>query len=295
MEPTAEDTSDTSEKSSSEAARREAARRVTMGVVGAGPAAPSPDRHKFETAHTFDDLFQEKSLAQHRPRTPSPSIREQSAGADSVTASEAMVQFDEATKQNNAKFERVMGATSSQKLRKLKRDATQKVIIHEDYYHERALQYAERLRAVRSKSWRRRLAVFLDDPMSSKGALAFAIVVALAIGVQLVAMLLLSWRVMPPSQSATIDTVLTVFFTIELALRTVAKRSLHDFSPIGRGAFWWIDLVAVIPWYVVAIVRASLNTGRMARGTEAIINLVRVLRTVSAILAQFWRNSAQLF
>ena len=236
-----------------------------------------------------------EALAQDRPRTPSPSIREQSAGADSVTASEAMVQFDEATKQNNAKFERGMGATSSQKLRKLKRDATQKVIIHEDYYHERALQYAERLRAVRSKSWRRRLAVFLDDPMSSKGALAFAIVVALAIGVQLVAMLLLSWRVMPPSQSATIDTVLTVFFTIELALRTVAKRSLHDFSPIGRGAFWWIDLVAVIPWYVVAIVRASLNTGRMARGTEAIINLVRVLRTVSAILAQFWRNSAQLF
>ena len=187
MEPTAEE-SNTSEKSSSEAARREAARRVTMGVVGAGPAAPSPDRHRFETAHTFDDLFPEKSLAQHRPRTPSPSIREQSAGADSVTASEAMVQFDEATKQNNAKFERGMGATSSQKLRKLKRDATQKVIIHEDYYHERALQYAERLRAVRSKSWRRRLAVFLDDPMSSKGALAFAIVVALAIGVQLVAM-----------------------------------------------------------------------------------------------------------
>ena len=175
--------------------------------VELGPNAVQPKAHgKMKAAApSFDNLFAGPEISQ-----------------DSVTASQAANVMAETTRQKEARFALPEGsgsggllrATSSMKMRKLKRDATQKVIIHEDYYHERALQYAERLKAKRSKHWRPRLSVFLDDPMSSRWALAFAIAVALAIMVQLLVMLLLSWRVIDASTSGTIDMILTIFLSL---------------------------------------------------------------------------------
>jgi len=160
-----------------------------------------------------------------------------------------------------------------------------------DYYLPEARHYAWCKHATQSHDWRMHLQLFLEEWHSSLGALVFTIVVSLAILAQVVVMMVSSraFGLDDPDECAlwVVSWVLTCFFTLELVLRTISKRTLAEMI---LSAFWWVDVVSVVPDYVVLIIslaaRQPINVcsdgGAVLRGgtLEVLGEFLRIFRVV---------------
>jgi hypothetical protein len=161
-----------------------------------------------------------------------------------------------------------------------------------DYYLPEARHYAWCKYAHQSHDWRMHLQLFLEEWCSSLGATIFTIVVSMAIVAQIVVMMVSSrsFGLEHPDRCTLWVTtwVLTAFFTVELILRTISKRTLAEMT---LSAFWWIDVFSVVPDYVALIIsiiaqqpinRCAADWGTMQRdGTLAELGeFLRIFRVV---------------
>lgn len=111
-------------------------------------------------------------------------------------------------------------------------------------------------------SCRLRLQVFLEDPHSSRAAYAFSRVLSLAILAQVCYVVVASGSFdLAPSESFTVECVFSGFFTIELVLRTISfSMPPYRFILHTRYLFYWIDVVALLPFYVDLFWRIAAGT-----------------------------------
>ena len=121
-----------------------------------------------------------------------------------------------------------------------------------EYYQPAARHYAWARYAKHSRDWRLHLQLFLEDWQSSLGAFLFSLAATLAIFAQVVMMLLetnsFGLRSLDDCALWLTGWALTGAFTVELILRTISKRSVGEMC---LSAYWWVDVVSVVPDYVV--------------------------------------------
>jgi hypothetical protein len=160
-----------------------------------------------------------------------------------------------------------------------------------DYYLPEARHYAWCKYAHQSHDWRMHLQLFLEEWRSSPGAMVFTIVVSLAIVAQVVVMMVSSrsFGLEDPDGCTlwVMSWVLTAFFTVELILRTISKRTLAEMVFSG---YWWVDVVSVVPDYVALIISAiaqqpinvCFDSEAVQRGgtSEVLGELLRIFRVV---------------
>jgi hypothetical protein len=145
-----------------------------------------------------------------------------------------------------------------------------------------ARHYAWVKQARASGDKRLQLQLFLDDPSSSRVAAAFTLCVSAAIIVQVVTMMLRSgsFNVVRTdsliSALNNVDMALTILFTIELLLFALSRRKL---SELLSAWLWWIDLAAVLPFYI-DLIYLGITGGRIAPEVIGLLRTLRILRLI---------------
>ena len=137
------------------------------------------------------------------------------------------------------------------------------------------------------RNWRLRIQLILDEPDTSRAAMAFAWISAIAIVAQVILIMLETGSFDAPEEGVAerryerADIVLSILFTIELVMRTVTTPCRE----IWRSLFWWIDLVGVVPFYFELALSLLDNSGEYAamgdiRGLLRLLRVVRVLKVI---------------
>lgn len=157
-----------------------------------------------------------------------------------------------------------------------------------EYYQPAARHYAWARYAKHSRDWRLHLQLFLEDWQSSLGAFLFSLAATLAIFAQVVMMLLetnsFGLRSLDDCALWLTGWALTGAFTVELILRTISKRSVGEMC---LSAYWWVDVVSVVPDYVVLTLDLAAGSSHVNQCANHLGDSDNVLQVLSEVLRCF--------
>lgn len=164
---------------------------------------------------------------------------------------------------------------------------------HLELYNEAARHYAWKKQALRRQKYnfRLRLQLILEEPSTSRLALAVAYCSAAMIFAQVVLIMLETgaWGAKGSDEAEerykVADYVMSITFTVELVLRTYAATG-SGWRDVLRSFFWWVDVIGVVPFYFELLLNL-ITDGSMADGAlgqvRDLLRLLRILRVLKVI------------
>lgn len=147
------------------------------------------------------------------------------------------------------------------------------------HFHGAALDYLWRREAERSKNWRIQLFVLMEVPTSSRLAMLIAVLLSAAILAQLIVIYLQDH--LTAKQEFAADAIMTGIFTIEFVVRAFASVSAYQTRELLSNGFFYLDLAAVLPFYVsLAVDYKAAVGGSSDTNNESPLEILRLLRIV---------------
>ena len=147
------------------------------------------------------------------------------------------------------------------------------------HFHGAALDYLWRREAQRSNNWRIKLFVLMEVPTSSRMAMLIALLLSAAILTQLI--LIYLQDSLTSRQEFAADAIMTGIFTVEFVVRAFASISAHQARELLSNGFFYLDLAAVLPFYISLTVDYKATVEGSSDATnDSPLEILRLLRIV---------------